>query len=556
MVVRHLMLFRYKKIILILITVFAFLIRFVGFNQAPPGFTWDEAALGYNAYSILKTGKDEYGQPFPMIFKSFGDYKPGLYVYLDIPFVAIMGLNELSTRMPSIILGSLLPLLMYFLIKEIFGQENTTLGLIGAGLIALSPWAIHFSRGAWEANIALFETILALILFLKSRSGNRTLLFFSVLLFGATIYTYQSAKLFSTLLVICLIFIYRKTFVKKNFLAFTIALIAAFVLTLSLSFIDPKVRSRLAVLNQHSYKRSDQEMSKIRQEESKGDKLSFNLFHFEDLEYFRTISTRYLGYFSPKFLFSKGALTGRDGLIDYGAMQLFELPFFLAGIYYFLRIKSANKKVVFLILAIAPLSGALSRDILSTVRTLPLLIPLELISALGIYKVFSNLYAKKNLFFPILVLSTIFSLYWFGFYLDRYFIHFKYSSSQYWLYGYKEAINYVIKNQNKYDKVVFTTKLNEPYIFYLFYTQYDPLKYQKQSRLIANGQDVGEVPAIDKIEFRPIYWSQERSTKNTLFIGGWLEIPDQDIDPKQSEMLKVIKYYDGAIAFKIAATKK
>ena len=75
---------------------------------------WDEAALGYNAYSISQTLRDEYGQFMPLIFKSFGDYKPGLYVYLAVPFVTIFGLNEISVRLPSIILGALSPILLFF----------------------------------------------------------------------------------------------------------------------------------------------------------------------------------------------------------------------------------------------------------------------------------------------------------------------------------------------------------------------------------------------------------------------------------------------------------
>ena len=106
-----------KNIFLIFIFFLAFFIRIYSIHTTP--LLWDEASLGYNAYSILKTGRDEYGTFLPIIFKSFGDYKPGLYVYLCLPFVYLFGLNDLSVRLPSIILGSLLPIILYFLIKEI-----------------------------------------------------------------------------------------------------------------------------------------------------------------------------------------------------------------------------------------------------------------------------------------------------------------------------------------------------------------------------------------------------------------------------------------------------
>src|SRR5438270_3600910 len=95
---------RIKGVAIALIIVLGFFLRIVNLQVSPPGFNADEAALGYNAYSILKTGKDEWGETLPLVFKSFSDYKPGVYVYLDIPFVALFGLNELAVRLPSIIL--------------------------------------------------------------------------------------------------------------------------------------------------------------------------------------------------------------------------------------------------------------------------------------------------------------------------------------------------------------------------------------------------------------------------------------------------------------------
>ncbi len=185
--------FNFKKIILILILVLGFFLRVYKVDQVPPSLTWDEAALGYNAYSILQTGRDEYGNFLPLIFKSFGDYKPGLYVYLTVPFVAIFGLNELAVRLPSIILGSLIPLLAFLLIRKIFQSEDLKLPLVTASLLAISPWAIHFSRGGWETNVAFFEILLAPYSMFKAKEGKKNYLILSVLLFSASIFSYLSA---------------------------------------------------------------------------------------------------------------------------------------------------------------------------------------------------------------------------------------------------------------------------------------------------------------------------------------------------------------------------
>ena len=89
-----------KSKYLIGIVVLAFILRFFMLGQNPPSLNWDETSIGYNAYSILKTGKDEYGTSFPIEFRSFDDYKPPVYIYLDVLPVTIFGLTEFAVRFP------------------------------------------------------------------------------------------------------------------------------------------------------------------------------------------------------------------------------------------------------------------------------------------------------------------------------------------------------------------------------------------------------------------------------------------------------------------------
>src|SRR5258708_4621414 len=147
-----------KHWFLILFVLFvALFLRVYKVESNPPGLTSDEASLGYNAYSILKTGRDEYGTLLPIIFKSFGDYKPGLYVYLAVPAIATLGLNETAVRLPSVIAGIFTVYLVYLVTRELF--KNDRLALISLVVAATNPWLIYFSRGAWEVNIALTLTL-------------------------------------------------------------------------------------------------------------------------------------------------------------------------------------------------------------------------------------------------------------------------------------------------------------------------------------------------------------------------------------------------------------
>ncbi len=51
-----------KRFLLILILLVAAILRLYKLGVVPGSMNADEAAIGYNAYSILKTGKDEYGK--------------------------------------------------------------------------------------------------------------------------------------------------------------------------------------------------------------------------------------------------------------------------------------------------------------------------------------------------------------------------------------------------------------------------------------------------------------------------------------------------------------
>ena len=178
---------------LILISLFALALRTIRLADRPLGFTWDEAALGYNAYSLLKTARDEHGQLLPVIFRSFGDYKPGLYIYADVPSVAVFGLNEFATRLPSAVFGVLLLLTSALFAWNFFGRK---VSLLTAGLLAVNPWALQFSRGAWEANFSLLLTLLGALLFIRKKY------LLSAVFLGLTFWTYQGAKLFTPLVIL------------------------------------------------------------------------------------------------------------------------------------------------------------------------------------------------------------------------------------------------------------------------------------------------------------------------------------------------------------------
>ena len=172
---------KYRIFLLVLILVISVVLRFFNLSSNPPSLNWDETSIGYNAYSILKTGKDEYGNFLPIEFRSFDDYKPPVYVYLTVPSISVFGLTEFGVRFPAALFGVLSVIVFYLLLGQVLqkkeGNVRDAVPLIGAFLLAISPWHLQFSRAAYEGNIGLFFLMLAFYLFFVGLQKKGILIF-------------------------------------------------------------------------------------------------------------------------------------------------------------------------------------------------------------------------------------------------------------------------------------------------------------------------------------------------------------------------------------------
>lgn len=519
-----------------IILVVSLILRLVFLDTRPTGFTWDEAALGYNAYSLLQTGRDEHGQILPVVFKSFGDYKPGLYIYSAVPFIKALGLNEFTTRVPSAIFGTLLILAVYLLTQ----LNAKRYSLFSAFTLAINPWAIHFSRGAWEANLALLLTTLGACLFIKRKY------LLSALFFGLTFWTYQGAKMFSPLLLLSLWYVYRPQ-IKQIFKPLILlALILAPIL-----FGLSTQSGRLKVFSVFSYSRRSSDIAEIIRQDGAADKnWIYYLFHAEIIDQSRGILQRYLNHFSPYYLFIAGDWQNlRHSIPYYGYMHIPEILTFVIGLYSLLKFKISNYKLVLLWLLIAPIPSALSRDLVSGIRSFPMVVPLSIITGIGLSKIFS----KKLL---ILFYSPALILF-FVYYLDLYFIHAPNFIAGDWLYPYKPAMSLVREKLPEYRRIVFTSKMGQPYIFTLFHLQIDPSQFQKESRFIDSSQgDVGEVSVYGKFEFRQIFLPAEKDRQGTLYIGDEFELNSIDIkNVTELNFVQDIRLPNGKIALRAVGFK-
>lgn len=501
--------------ILAFITLLAFAFRIYRVNSYPP-LLWDEAAIGYNAYSILKTGRDEHGTFLPLIFKSFGDYKPGVYIYLTVPFVALFGLNPLAVRLPSVIVGSLIPLFLYLLIKSI-SPKSEKQAILAALLIAFNPWNLHFSRGAWETNLLTFELILASFLFIKKRY------FSSALIFALGLYTYQAGKMIVPLVILAL-FIYQFNSLKTNFKS----ILLKFVLPLSLlslpiayGLLFSSDSNRLKVLSLTSYPRNSEERKLIIKESNQFD---YTLFHSQPSFFVRNFLSRYFNHFSTRFLLFEGDWQNLRHSAPYIGVILYPSLFFL--IIGLLNYSSASLFFI-LWLLFAPIPGALTRDTVTAVRTLSLSVPLIYFISLGISK-FINRFSTYLIVFFLYLISFLY-------YQDLYYHHLIQKDPDQLLYGYEQAVKYVLahKDQYKNSQIYFTDFYGQPYIYYLFYSQYPPRLYQQQSHLTENSQgDTGTVKQVDNLNFRTAHFDFIRENPGVLGIFALEEVYRQGLESR------------------------
>jgi len=474
---------RYKVyLVLAAIFLFAGFVRFYNISEVPVSLYWDEVSQVYSAYSILETGKDEYGNSFPLLFRAFEDYKTPANIYLTAISVKLFGLNEFSARFSSAFLGTLSIFFVFLFIKELFRKvelvNSNYIALLAAFLVAISPWHILFSRAGFEANSGLFIVILAMCLFLKYINTNLFKYFiFSMISFSLTFYFYRSLWIFVPLLITGLFIIYPKTLFSKENLKKTILGILIFFIVLS-PFIPKMLSSEgFTRSNQASVINNSQEkvLEFSKKQEKVGGvvgKIIFNRRVVYTTEYIEG----YLSHFSPNFLFFNGDSNLRHGVRGVGVLYLWGAIFIIPGIIALLRLERKTKLVIIIWILAAPVAAALSVPTPHALRSLYMIPMIQLIVALGmiwIYQLVGKRYQKG-----FILVTTGIILYFFVSFISSYFGEYsKYSSSE-WADGYRQLAQYVFENENKYEKVIISGHFWQPYIYFLFYSKYDPSVYQ------------------------------------------------------------------------------
>ena len=158
------------------------------FGAVPGGINQDEAFAAYEAYSILRTGLDTSGYPFPVYLTAWGSGMNALESYLMMPFIALFGLEAWAVRLPQLIVAVLSLIAAYDVMKRLIDRWAALCGLF---LLAVCPWHILLSRWGLESNLAPGFLLFGLCFFLRGLEDHRFFLL-SALMYGLSLYIHGS----------------------------------------------------------------------------------------------------------------------------------------------------------------------------------------------------------------------------------------------------------------------------------------------------------------------------------------------------------------------------
>jgi hypothetical protein len=497
--------------------------------MSPPGLNVDEAANGWNAYCLLKTGMDQHGVRWP-IFDSegFGQGMSTLYLYILIPFQAIGGLNVVTTRLPGAVGGVLSVLLIYYVGKRMFDRWT---GLLAAAFLAVNPWHLQQSRWGHMATIfpllvlaPLAAMLWANLPFEDNQDHPPSVIRASLAgaIMGICCYGYYAARLWLPIFFITFVVINWRAWWNQLKTRRGIFAIGTLVLFVGLTFgpllwktmFDPLVKRRAEVT--WVWNPSDSLAEKA------GKALA-----------------RYPGHFGTDFLFVRGdpdiSYSPPKG---YGLFHWYMLPLMVLGLLFIIsRVKfSLSARVMLTWVAIYPAADLFNEHpTMHALRSLPGVCALTLLAAVGVVYAAHWLWPRQRQITILIgaVLAFVVLLGQIEF-LHTFFGEFNTEPEKYFV-GHSdllEACKWLKPRLSEVDAVFVTpTGMSHPYMYTLVGLQYDPQQWFHDQREMMNGPLPGGAYRNEQIGLRygKMHFMFLDSGQKALDALSWNQRPDRVI---------------------------
>ncbi len=457
-----------------------FSLYFYKLTAIPESFANDEVIFGYNAFSLLQTGRDEYGKVLPIISESNGDYKLLLLSYWLIPSVAIFGLNEFAVRFGHMLAALVILGLVFLLVKKI--SSNIKLSLLTVLLMGISPWFIVFSRSASEVMVSMlfFFLYLYFVLFWIEKEQNKWF-FTAVILATISATGYYSVW---SILVVSLFFISLKIIVGQESFIHKITQLLALTLPIAVIVIAVTVSGGARMRQINLLQNSD--VQALLEEQIREDQQSlpiiFTRFYHNKLVFYPFFAARQLvRTFNPDFLFFSGDSGGTLYVVpDSGVLYLWYWPFLILGLFYFFcQWKTVWQKWVLpVVVAVIFSAGSLSvygSPSQRTIMAAPFLCFFTAYGLLMIYQQLKQIKSHKILaIFVLLLISYPTSLF-----LHQYLLHADVHRPWFRNFGDKQMVAAVNRLKSDYKDIVVPQQL---YSAIYFYNKVDPAVAQADSQ--------------------------------------------------------------------------
>jgi 4-amino-4-deoxy-L-arabinose transferase-like glycosyltransferase len=452
------------------IFILAFLLRVINLGGSPAGFTPDEASFGYDAYSLIKTGHDQWGVPTPLTFKSFGDYKLPVYTYLVIPSISVFGLNEFSVRLPNALLGTLAVFATYFLVLELFGRREKKLAILASLFLAVSPWHIALSRGAFEANLTTFFLTTGMVFFLAARR-RQNLLSVAMLFFGINLFTYHSARLVTPIIVMALLWIYRTDFPRTKKYTLASAIFLILFITAAVSVIEGSA-GRAATSTLASQNLGSGVVRAHVVTSGMPNVIARAIFNEPSYKLTKAIS-QYVTYFSPQFLLFDGPHEVTFGMVPgIGVLSLFECLGLLCLILVRKNEKALQILTVWLFVAAVP--AAISIGPGHAANRAAIMMPAyQILASVGLFVLARRLPSLKDFYIPLVGLIVVVGVISF----TRYYYEQKTVANYGMMYGMHELYSFLQEYPTKH--IVLSRSLSEAHIYAAFFDPVEPTLFQQ-----------------------------------------------------------------------------
>ena len=526
---------------LLIILALAATLRLVALSSVPPSLNWDEVSMGYSAYSVMHTGKDEWGEFLPLLFRSYGEWKSPLYIYLIIPFIKIFGLNAWGVRLPAALAGIATVYLTYLLGRRLFFRR---VGLWAAFLLAVSPWHLMLSRPGFEAGVALMLYLWGIWTFLRAvETQELKYWLFAGIAFGLGPHTYNSAKLVVPLLVIYLVWYFRRQLSVRRLAVFgAILAFFAFPILINLSTGRSQGRYKQVGLT------TDMELTTQFYEYRKTfplpaplNRVIFSKYSFVLVKGFQN----WVLYFSPSFLLTEGGPRAQHNIPYRGVLYLTEAIALFFGLKALGRSSGLGRSLPLVIIGLGFIPAAITKDPYHVLRSILTLPGWQLLAALGIVHLQT---IKSKFLTPIFYILSVEVIA----FMAIYFLWYPRAFARDWQYGYEQAVKFALAHQDEYQQIIFTKWYGEPQLFLAFYGQLDPIEFQRENQALLRYESMG-LPWLDqlnsyqigKFTFKYLDWNESHDSPHTLFVGKaddfWSDTP----------IRTQIKFPSGDVAFNI-----